>query len=101
MPRTALDALQRRVKDFFRQQADQYGLNPAAIETRYILNWGGFVNASFIITNQDKIYHLKLANEEEAQESLQRWKFFNRRLTEHYHAPRLRDWVQIPHTPFA
>jgi hypothetical protein len=101
MARTSLDVLTRRVEELFRERAARYGLNPAAIEARYVLNWGGFVNASFVLTDGQKTYHLKLADDEETQERLERWKFFSLRLAEKYHAPRVLDWVQIPRTPFA
>ncbi len=101
MPRTSLDALIRRVTAYFRKHAGRYGLNPETVEARYILNWGGFVNASFFIQDGEKRYYLKLAEDEDQQADLQRWEAFHQRLTRQYHAPRLLDWIEIPRTPFA
>src|SRR5512146_227721 len=101
MARPSLNALTHRVVKYFRKHAARYGLRPGSIEAHYILNWGGFVNASFRLTDGQTTYHLKLADDEESQEQLERWKYFSPVLTEKYHAPRLLDWVEIPRTPFA
>ncbi len=100
MARTALDTLTRRVTDYFRKHAAQYRLDPASIEARYILNWGGFVNASFLLTDGKQTFHLKLADDEDALAGLERWEAFHQVLSERYHAPRMLDWVKIPRTPF-
>lgn len=101
MPRTALAALTRRVTEYFRRHAAQYDLDPQALEARYILNWGGFVNASFFLSDGRKTYHLKLADDDEMQARLARWKFLSSTLAEKYRAPRVLDWIKIPRTPFA
>ncbi|RPJ45112.1 MAG: aminoglycoside phosphotransferase family protein, partial [Chloroflexi bacterium] len=100
MTRTALDTLNRRVVEYFRKHAGQYGLNPKGVQAQYILNWGGFVNASFRLSDGDKQYHLKLADEADSLESLARWRIFSQVLAARYHAPRMLDWVRIPHTDF-
>ncbi len=100
MTRTSLDTLTRRVTAYFRKHAAQYGLNPDAVEAQYILNWGGFVNASFRLTDGVKRYHLKLADDEDALAGLERWRNFHELLSDRYHAPRMLDWVEIPRTPF-
>jgi fructosamine-3-kinase len=101
MQRTPLAALTRRVTEYFRKHAAQYGLDPQSVEARYILNWGGFVNASFFLSDGHKTYHLKLADDEEMQARLARWNSFSSILAEKYRAPRVLDWVKIPRTPFA
>lgn len=101
MPRTALDTLIARVSAYFKAQAGHLGLNPETIQVRYILNWGGFVNASFFIQDGQKTYHLKLADDEESKFRLERWRRFHKRLSEQYRAPRMKGWVKIPHTVFA
>ncbi len=100
MSRTALDTLNRRVVDYFRKHAAQYGLNPATIEARYILNWGGFVNASFRLTDGAKNYHLKLADDSDSLERLKRWREFSALLASRYHAPRILEWLRVPRTGF-
>ncbi len=101
MARSSLDALTRRVTAYFRKHAAQYGLNPKTIAARYILNWGGFVNASFRLTDGVNSYHLKLADEEESLARLERWRDVSHLLASRYHAPRMLDWVSIPRTSFA
>ena len=101
MERFRLDTLARRVRDTFRAGAGRYGLDPRAVEARYILNWGGFVNASFVIEDGRQSYHLKLADDEWSQDNLRRWQALGERLTRLYRAPRILDWVEIPRTPFA
>jgi hypothetical protein len=100
MARTALDTLNRRVVEYFRKNAARYGLNPKLLEAHYILNWGGFVNASFHLTDGHIHYHLKLADDEDSLERLDQWREFNEILAEQYHAPRMLDWAQIPRTDF-
>lgn len=98
--RYSLDHLTSRVKGYFIKHAGKYGLDRAAIEARYILNWGGFVNASFQITDGKQSYHLKLADEEWSLDRLARWQQFNFPLSQQYHAPRMLDWIKLPRLPF-
>lgn len=101
MPRSRLDTLILRITAYFREHAQRYGLDPSTIEVRYILNWGGFVNATFYVRDGQKTYHLKLADDPESQENLLRWQRFHTRLSEQYHAPRMLDWIKIGRTRFA
>jgi fructosamine-3-kinase len=100
MPRTTLDTLNRRVVTFFRKHAARYGLDRQTVEAHYILNWGGFVNASFRLTDGVNLYHLKLADNDDSLERLERWRELSPILASRYHAPRLLDWVRIPYTNF-
>jgi len=98
--RTQLHDLTRTVITWFDEHAGRYGLHPGAIEARYILNWGGFVNASFTIGDGRSSYHLKLADDEWSQAGLERWRALSDRLTANYHAPRMIDWIEVAGTPF-
>lgn len=98
MPRSRLDTLIAHVAETFRRQAGRYQLDPASLEVRYILNWGGYVNASFFVGDGQRTYHLKLADQPDTQADLRRWESLNDLLTARYHAPRLVDWVKIPRT---
>lgn len=91
-----LDTLTRAVTDYFRKHARKYGLDPRAVEAGYIFNWGGFVNASFHVTDGVTSYHLKLSEEEDSLARLERWMQYHERLSERYHAPRMVDWVRLP-----
>jgi fructosamine-3-kinase len=99
--RTPLDSLTAAVTAWFRRHADRFNLQEDAITARYILNWGGFVNASFTVTDGKTSFHLKLADEEGSQVRLEGWRELNELLSDRYHAPRMVDWIEIPDTPFA
>ncbi len=99
--RTHLSDLSKGVVDWFRANADRLGLRADSIEARYILNWGGFVNASFTITDGQVFYHLKLADEEWSLSRLDQWRELNELLSKKYRAPRMLDWVEIPRTGFS
>lgn len=96
MPQITLDTLIQRVTAYFRRHAKKYGLDPEQVQARYILNWGGFVNASFFIQDGQRRYHLKLSADESALDNLAQWVTLNEHLTGRYHAPRMLDYVEIP-----
>lgn len=100
MTRISLDTLQQRVSWYFRESAEKYSLQPTSLEARYIFNWGGFVNATFAVTDGQRSYHLKLTDDEESQESLEKWQRLHAYLTAQYRAPAMLDWVSIPRTDF-
>lgn len=100
MPRMSLATLTSRVISTFRKNAARYGLQPDVLEARYIFNWGGFVNASFHLTDGKTSYHLKLADDEDDQEQLARWRLLDPLLSSRYRAPKFLEWVKIPRTPF-
>jgi aminoglycoside phosphotransferase (APT) family kinase protein len=99
--RLPLESLIALVEAAFRGQADAYGLRADAVQARYILNWGGFVNASFTVTDGQRSYHLKLADDPGVQEDLDRWLTLREHMEAHYHAPRVLDWVEIEGSGFA
>ena len=100
MSRTSLDRLTRQVVRYFKTCAAQYGLRPEAISARYILNWGGFVNASFTVGDGERFVHLKLADEEDSLRRLERWRALHEVLEARYRAPQMLGWAAIEKTPF-
>lgn len=100
MPQLTLDTLILRVTTYFRKHAAKYGLDPETVQARYILNWGGFVNASFFIQDGSRRYHLKLAHDDDSLDRLAQWVSLNEHLTERYHAPQMYDWIRIPRVGF-
>jgi fructosamine-3-kinase len=90
-----VEQLAATVNLYFQEGAPEYGLNAATLEVRYVLNWGGFVNHSFTITDGQTAYHLKLAEEKSSQESLRRWAEVHKFLEERYHAPRLVNVIEL------
>lgn len=96
----SLELLTSRVAKYFNMHAKQYGLRKDKVEARYILNWGGFVNASFKISDREKAYHLKLADDPEMQDRLLGWLDVADRLAERYRAPRVLEWIKVPQTKY-
>jgi fructosamine-3-kinase len=76
--------------------ADSLSLDEARISVTPILNWGGFVNRSFKVTDGRVAYHVKLATEPEALGGLERWRSLAKRLSRDYHAPGMRSWLDLP-----
>ena len=98
--RFPLDRLTRRVVRYFQRRSESYGLRREMVNAHYILNWGGFVNASFTVTDGEKAYHLKLADDEDVLTGLKRWQALNGLLEERYHAPLMLDWIRLRGTGF-
>ncbi len=98
--RISLENLTAQVMAFFRANASRYGLLSNQLSVEYILNWGGFVNASFKISDGERAYHLKLADDEYALMGLERWRELHEILEAHYHAPLMLDWIEIEDTRF-
>lgn len=88
------DALRLSVRAHFRAAAAQYGLSADAVDVTYVLNWGGFVNYSYHISDGQRSYHLKLAVTEDARAALQRWYTLRAHLAD-YHAPNIVDWIDL------
>lgn len=95
----SLSTLTALVMRYFRSHARKYDLNPAALSVRYILNWGGFVNASFAVQDEKRAYHLKLADADDTIASLDRWYGLRNILQARYRAPTIVDWIEIDDTP--
>lgn len=96
-----LSPLAEDVRRYFQAHSASYGLCSRDVEVRYVLNWGGFVNASFAVTDGCTTYHLKLAREDETRAGLRLWHQHRARLEARYHAPRILDWVSLPGRPEA
>ena len=88
------------VQDQIGRLADALGLVRSRMQVEYVLNWGGFVNYSFRISDGARGFHLKLAADAEQVELLQRVRRLHEILERRYRAPRMIDWVQIPETSF-
>jgi aminoglycoside phosphotransferase (APT) family kinase protein len=82
------------VRDHFREHAAEYALAADGVEATYVLNWGGFVNHSYRITDGRRSYHLKLGGDDEQRASLAQWYRLRDRVA-HYHAPPVVGWVDV------
>lgn len=96
-----MEILHSQVQAYFQANASRYGLDAALVQVNYVLNWGGFVNSSFTVSDGRCRFHLKLAGETQHIQRLQRWNELRRPLEERYHAPRLLEWIEIPGTSYA
>lgn len=65
------------------------------IEVRRLLNWGGFVNASFRVSDADRVLHVKLADDDLSAACLERWFILRDTLHERYAAPRVIHWLEL------
>ena len=88
------------IQDYFEEQADRFGLRSSAVQTQYILNWGGFVSHSFQVSDGHKHYHLKLVDDPEQLIDLRQWQALHEILEVRYRAPQMLDWVALPDTNF-
>jgi aminoglycoside phosphotransferase (APT) family kinase protein len=81
-------------------RAPELGLDAARLQVRYVLNWGGFVNRSFRVTDGRTALHLKLAGDPEIRAGLRRfWEL--RSLMARYRAPAPVAWIEVPGTEYA
>ncbi len=83
------------VTRYFQEHAACFSLKSERVRTDYVLNWGGFVNHSFTISDGVTVYHLKLTNDASNLQSFHRWERFHRILESRYHAPELITWVDL------
>lgn len=95
-----LARFQSAVSDHLVGRARELGLDAERLQVEYVLNWGGFVNRSFRVTDGG-VLHLKLACEPEIRHAL--WRLWDLRemMSERYHAPAAVAWVAVPGTEYA
>lgn len=94
MDQPDVDTLGVQVREHFREHASSYALDAASLRIDYVLNWGGFVNASFVVRDAVHRYHLKLATTPDGLAALTQWRELAPLLAP-YHAPRVVDWVDL------
>lgn len=91
-----LETLRRALIHELTQRAGSQGLHADQLDVSYVLNWGGFVNASFHVTDGTSRYHVKLASDAESEAKLSQWYALGEHLSRRHHAPRVVDWVSLP-----
>ncbi len=84
-----LDLLQSNLHQQLIEHATQLNLDAGAMKLSYVLNWGGFVNASFSLTDGNHNFHIKVSQSAESDESLRRWCKVHHLLELNYHAPKI------------
>ena len=75
--------------------ANALGFDAAQLTIDPILNWGGFVNRSFRLSDGRLTAVLKLASSPESRLDLERWRSLAGVLARHYHAPRMLAWIDV------
>jgi len=82
-------------------------------EVKYVLNWGGFVNHSYTVTDGAGRYHLKLTNDRgilpdaaryracASLAGLQTWRSLHRILERRYRTPAMIDWLDLSEIGFS
>jgi hypothetical protein len=87
-----LTNLRRALTQELVRRADDLGLDGDRLDVSYVLNWGGFVNASFHVSDGTSRFHVKLAADPEGATKLSSGMLADR-LSLHYRAPRVVDGV--------
>jgi hypothetical protein len=82
-------------------RAAELGLDPARLNVEYLLNWGGFVNRSFRVTDGRTVLHLKLAGEAQYRDGVRRFWELRPRMADRYRAPEPLAWIEVPGTEYA
>lgn len=95
-----LTRFQTIVHEHLASRAPQLGLDATALRVEYVLNWGGFVNRSFQVTDGRARLHLKLANDPDIRDALRRFWTIREMMSDRYHAPRALAWVEVPETEY-
>lgn len=93
-----LHSLQSSLHSQLIKHSKQLGLNSNTIALKYVLNWGGFVNASFTATDGRKRLHIKVSQSPESDENLRRWCKVRCSLEQNYHAPEILLNMQLHET---
>ncbi len=93
-----LHSLQSHLHKHLVDHAHELGLNPKSIDLTYVLNWGGFVNASFTATDGVRKVHIKVSQSEDSDECLRRWYQIHQALEHNYHAPKILLHLIVPET---
>ncbi|MBS1952897.1 MAG: aminoglycoside phosphotransferase family protein [Cyanobacteria bacterium SZAS-4] len=91
-----LSVLQSHVHTCLEDNAHRLGLNPNAIELSYVLNLGGFVNASFTATDGVRKLHVKASQSDESDRCFRQWYQIHQTLEQNYHAPKLLLQFTVP-----
>ncbi len=95
-----LTTLRTAVESHFASRAADFGLDAGRVRAELVLNWGGFVNASFRVADGRTAYHLKLTDTADGKKELRRWYELRDVLAARYHAPPVVAWTAIPDTSF-
>ena len=82
-------------------QARDLGIDANSIAVEPILNWGGFINRSFRVSDGQHTLFLKLTSDPEIKRGLEIWRQLAALLNSRYHAPRVVGWLNLPRSAFS
>ncbi len=99
-PPSPIEALRARLANRRPRGAGAVGRRAQGLEVAYVPNWGGFVNASFRVTDRSRAVRVKLAHDPESLGGLRRWREVATLLHERHLAPRMLGWIDVPETPY-
>jgi fructosamine-3-kinase len=72
-----------------------------ALRIEPILNWGGFVNRSFRLSDGRRQYFLKLSRDPDGRHGLGRWHSLAEIIENRYHGPHMVAWLEVGSTGYA
>jgi hypothetical protein len=81
-------------------QAGALGLRRDDVSVQYVLNWGGFGNASYQAGDGRRRVHLKLTADAAEQDALRRWQRCGSLLQGRYHGPTIVGWLEVAGTAY-
>jgi hypothetical protein len=87
--------LQQHLLSYFRSHAGRFLLDAGSLHAERVLNWGGFGSYSYHLDDGKRSIHVKLATD---QTGMRRWLALRTKLEEHYSAPKVLAWVDLPGT---
>jgi fructosamine-3-kinase len=81
--------------------ARELELDAGNITTEPILNWGGFVNRSFRVSDGHRVLFLKLSSDPAIKRGLETCRDLATLLELRYHAPHMTGWLEVQGTGFS
>jgi fructosamine-3-kinase len=81
--------------------ARELELDARNLTTEPILNWGGFVNRSFRVSDGHRVLFLKLSSDPAIKRGLETWRDLATLLELRYHAPHMTGWLEVQGTGFS
>ena len=85
------ERLAERVLVYMKERAGDLGLSSELLGVDYVLNWSGFVNYSFTVSDGARSYHLKVTSDDKNRAELRRWHANAEVLSARFHAPAILD----------
>jgi aminoglycoside phosphotransferase (APT) family kinase protein len=95
-----LTTLAEQIRGALAARAGELGLDATRASVEPILNWGGFVNRSFRLSDGHRSLFLKLTSDAGARRGLETWRAIATLLESRYRAPRMVGWLDLRPSAF-